>query len=160
MYLLSAILGLRCYTWAFSSCGEQGLLSGCSAWPPRCGGFSCRTFTDCRAPAQQLWHTGLVAPWNVGSSQTRGQTHDSCIGRWILNHWTTSKVSNSVSNLPIWLDSGKNHRVFQTLAEWHWNLSIPNNLLIMKTPYSWVPHRSTKLEYLGPGQLQYLTFIL
>ena len=40
------------------------------------------------------------------------------------------------------------------------SVPVPNNLLIMKTPYSWVPHRSTKLEYLGPGQLQYLTFIL
>ena len=26
MYLFLAVLGLRCYVWAFSSCGEQGLL--------------------------------------------------------------------------------------------------------------------------------------
>ena len=26
---------------AFSSCGEQGLLSSCGAWVSQCGGFSC-----------------------------------------------------------------------------------------------------------------------
>ena len=40
-------------------------------------------FLGSRAQVQQLWHTGLVAPWHVGSSQTRDQT---CIGRWILYH--------------------------------------------------------------------------
>ena len=34
---------------------------------------------------------GLVAPWHVGSSQTRGQTHVSCIGRQVLNYWTTGE---------------------------------------------------------------------
>ena len=31
---------------ALLSCGEQGLLSSCSAWASHCGGFSC-----CRAQA-------------------------------------------------------------------------------------------------------------
>ena len=34
--------------------------------------------TEClstHAEAQQLWHTGLVAPWHVESSQTKDQTH-------------------------------------------------------------------------------------
>ena len=35
-----------------------------------------------------VWHIGLVAPWIVGSSQTRDQTHVPCFSRWILNHWT------------------------------------------------------------------------
>ena len=35
---------------------------------------------------------GHVALWYVGSSQTRDQTHVSCIGRQILNHWTTREV--------------------------------------------------------------------
>ena len=26
IYLFMAVLGLRCFTWAFSSCGERGLL--------------------------------------------------------------------------------------------------------------------------------------
>ena len=42
-----------------------------------------------RARAQQLWHTGLVAPQHGRSSGTRDQTPVSCIGRQIslpLNH--------------------------------------------------------------------------
>ena len=35
---------------------------------------------------------GLVAPWQVESSQTRDQTRVPCLGRQILNHWTTREV--------------------------------------------------------------------
>ena len=38
--------GLCCCTWAFSSCGEWGLLFVCGVWSSHCGGFSC-----CRAQA-------------------------------------------------------------------------------------------------------------
>ena len=41
---------------------------------------------------QQLWLVGLIALWHVGSSQIRDQTRVPCIGRWILNHWTTREV--------------------------------------------------------------------
>ena len=41
---------------------------------------------------QQLWCTGLAAHWNVGASRTRDWTCVACIGRWILNHWTTGEV--------------------------------------------------------------------
>ena len=44
-----AALGLRCCTWAFSSCGERGATLHwgswatfcCRAWASHCGGFSC-----------------------------------------------------------------------------------------------------------------------
>ena len=42
--------------------------------------------------AQQLWCTGLAAPWHTESSQTRDQTLVACIGGQILNHWTTREV--------------------------------------------------------------------
>ena len=65
----------------------------------RCVGFSsCITRVQLlwhmgtKMPAQQLWHTGLVAPWHVGSSWTRNQTCVPCIGRQILNHWTIREV--------------------------------------------------------------------
>ena len=45
-----------------------------------------------RAWAQQLWCRGLAALRHVESSQSSDQTHISCIGRLILNHWTTRKV--------------------------------------------------------------------
>ena len=35
---------------------------------------------------------GLVAPWCVGSSQTRARTRVPCIGRQILNHCTTREA--------------------------------------------------------------------
>ena len=35
---------------------------------------------------------GLVAPWHVGSSQTRDRTRVSCIGRQSLIHWATREV--------------------------------------------------------------------
>ena len=64
----------------------------------RTGFSSCSTWahqlwlSGSGAQAQQLWHTGLVAPWHVGSSQTRARTHVPCIGRWILNHCATREV--------------------------------------------------------------------
>ena len=39
-----AALGRHCCAQAFSSCGKQGLLSGCSAWASHCSGFSCGTW--------------------------------------------------------------------------------------------------------------------
>ena len=39
-----------------------------------------------------MWHTGLVALQYVESSWTRDQTHVPCVGRWILNPWTTREV--------------------------------------------------------------------
>ena len=87
--------------WAFSSCSKWGQLSSCKL-ASHCSGLSCCRvwalgllgFSSCntqaqqlwllgfRAQAQLLWHTGLVAPQNVGSSWTRGWTQVSCIGRW------------------------------------------------------------------------------
>ena len=42
--------------------------------------------------AQQLWCTGLIAPWYVGSSPTRDGTHISCIGRQILYYRATMEA--------------------------------------------------------------------
>ena len=51
--------------------------------------------TGSRAQAQQLWHTGLVALWHVGSSRTRARTRVP-FGRRILNHCTTREVPNLI----------------------------------------------------------------
>ena len=98
---ISAVLGLRCCARAFSSRGEQGLLSSCGVRASRCGGFSCcgalapgrADFNSCSTQAQLLWHkgsrlqtqelwpSGLVALWHVGSSQARDRTCVPCIGK-------------------------------------------------------------------------------
>ena len=56
-YLFLVVLGLHCYAWAFSSCGEWGLLSSCVARASHCGGFFC-----CRAWAPGTWASVLAAP--------------------------------------------------------------------------------------------------
>ena len=86
----------------FCSCRELGLLfsrgSLCSTGFPLRWFLLWNTgsrhmgFSSCSSWAQQLWCTGLAAPWQVKSSQTRNQTCVPCIGRWILNHWTTVEV--------------------------------------------------------------------
>ena len=39
--LFLVVLGLHHCAWAFSTCGEQRLLSSCGAWASHCSGFSC-----------------------------------------------------------------------------------------------------------------------
>ena len=64
----------------------------------RAGFSSCGTWAQqlwlagSRAQAQQLWRTGLVAPWHVGSSRARARTRVPCIGRRILNHCATREA--------------------------------------------------------------------
>ena len=93
---ISSALGLHCCTAGFLYCGEQGLLSSGSAWFLTAVASLVAEHRS-RAQAQQLWHTGLAAPWCVGSSWTRDRTCVSCIGRWILNHWTTRAASKQVT---------------------------------------------------------------
>ena len=39
-FFFLAALGLFCFAWAFSGCGEEGLLSTHGAQASHCGGFS------------------------------------------------------------------------------------------------------------------------
>ena len=92
----------------FSSCGEGGVRSSCGAQTSHYGGFSCgaqalgtwvsvaaaRRLQESQVPgssaqARSLWHIGWFAPWHVESSWIGYWTHVSCIGRQILNPWTT-----------------------------------------------------------------------
>ena len=63
--------------------GREGFCS-CSTWPQKL------QLLVSRAQAQWLWHTDLVAPRHVGSSQTRDQTHVSYVShivRWAHYLW-------------------------------------------------------------------------
>ena len=102
----------------FSSCGgERGLLSSSGTW------LSSRRLLLLQSAAARVWaqqvccvvartvpHALTLTPsffffWLQGmwdlSSQTRDQTCVLCIGRWILNHWTTRQVpqTNFLANL-------------------------------------------------------------
>ena len=46
-----------------------------------------------------MWLTGLVAPWHVGSSQTRTRTRVPYIGRQVLNHCATREALSFVFEL-------------------------------------------------------------
>ena len=98
---------------------RAGATLRCSAWASDCSGFSCcgtqalghLGFSSCgtraqqlwlkgsTAQAQQLWRTGLVSLWHVGSSWTRDLTGVPCIGRWILKHCTTREVKDTLNTV-------------------------------------------------------------
>ena len=83
-FLLIYLLVFGC---AGSCCCTRSFLFSCSYSLFQCPGFSLQwplllQSTGSRCP-------GLVGPWHVESSQTRDWTQDPCIGRRILNHWTT-----------------------------------------------------------------------
>ena len=60
-----------------SSSGEQGLLFIAVRLLLWSTGFRAHRL-------QQLWRTGLVALWHVGSSRIKDRTRVSCMGKWIL----------------------------------------------------------------------------
>ena len=64
VYLFLAELGLCCYALAFLCFQWAGLISSCGVQTSHCSGFSC----------WGLQSLGLVAPWQVESSQTRDAT--------------------------------------------------------------------------------------
>ena len=82
-----------------SSFCEQGLLSSCDVQASHFGGFSCCRAQALGAWAQQLQRLSTVVVAHGSScSETcgiflvRDGTHVPCIGRWILNHWTTREA--------------------------------------------------------------------
>ena len=95
-YLFMAALGLHRCPWAFSSCGEQELVSSCGARASYCGGFSCCRALALCTWASELWCMDLVALWHAGSSWTRDQTRVLCFGRQILNNWTTREATGGI----------------------------------------------------------------
>ena len=53
-----------------------------------------------------MGYTGLVAPWHVGSSRIRDLTYLPCIGRGILNHWSSREIQGKTF---MCLKGGINH---------------------------------------------------
>ena len=93
-------LSLAVWTGAALPCGlhasQCGGFSCYRAWAPVHLGFgSCGTWVsgcgsqtlEHRLSKYSTWGSCQVAP-----SQTRGRTHVSCIGRWILYPWATSEA--------------------------------------------------------------------
>ena len=115
--LFLAVLGLRGCAWASSGFSEWGLLF-LATHMLLITVASLVELSYCGL--QQSWCTGLVAPRHVESSQTRDRTCVPCIGRRILNHWTTRKVA----------------KVFQINFCFNENDSCTFKRLVLKTYYS------------------------
>ena len=100
---------VRAAAWPFSSFSEWGLLwlhcglLTAGASPCRTGALGRGDFSSCAHGLRSCgcWAPstgpvgvapGLVAPCHVGSSQTRGRPRVPCIGRQVLNQWTTREA--------------------------------------------------------------------
>ena len=87
-----AVLGLSCCQRAFSSCGEQGLLSGCGEQASHCGGVSCCRARTLGTQASVVVAHELSALQHVGSSQTKDRTSAPALTRQIPIHCATREV--------------------------------------------------------------------
>ena len=103
IYLFLAVPGLHGCAWALSGCSRQGPasvcscskqgLSNCRVWASRYSGFS-------RCRAQALGRSGsVVRVCERSCSAAHGVVSDQgsnpsvpCIGRCVLNHWTTREA--------------------------------------------------------------------
>jgi len=88
-----AVLSLCCYTQAFCSCSEWGNYSlGCGA------GFSLQGLLLLQSTGSTVGGLGScgTGPWLLHSMWnppcTRDRTRVPCVGRQILNHWTTREA--------------------------------------------------------------------
>ena len=63
---------------------------------------------------------GLVALWDMASSQTRDWTHVPCVGRQILIHWTSREVRNKL------FDGHKIPRTFFPIPQCSISLLFPD----------------------------------
>ena len=100
-----AALGTPYYL-RLSLVAEAGDTPPCGAWAPSLWlpmlpsrGSRQVGLGGCSPQAQQLWHTGLVAPWHVRSSWTRDRTCGPCTGKWALNPWTSREAPASLNSL-------------------------------------------------------------
>ena len=77
--------------------GKRGRGIPTSLHASRCGDFS---FCNHRPKSTGSIIVVRVLNWSlhVGSSWIRDRTHASCIGRWILYHWTTREAPDDKNN--------------------------------------------------------------
>ena len=83
-----AVRGIFRYGVLASLVATHGLLSSCGTWAPEHAGS---VVAVCRLFSCGMWAQLPHGMWDL-SSPTRDQIHVPCIGRQILNHWTTREV--------------------------------------------------------------------
>ena len=85
--LFMAVLSLYGCMWVFSSCG------GCIS---HCGGSFCLGVWTLEPTGSIVVVNQLSCPSARGIVPEQGSNHIPCIGRQILNHWTTRKVLKQI----------------------------------------------------------------
>ena len=91
------MLGLHCCSRAYLV-AERGLVSSGGARASGCRGFPCYRLQGAQASVVEVH--GLNCLQHVGSSRPRDRTRVLCIGRQILNHWTTREVLHDLIFTP------------------------------------------------------------
>ena len=142
------MLGLRCYldfslvagSGAYSLVAVPGLLFAWLLLLWSTGSRACISvvvahwLSSCSSWALEhrfeLWHTGLVAPWHMGSSWTRDRTHVSCIGGWTLYHSATWEA-------PI------HEFFFYVFLILYWNIIALQNFTVFCQASTLISHRYT-----------------
>ena len=156
LVLIFPVLGLYCFARIFCSWG---------AWASHCWGFSLRStssrhvgFSSCstqdhkpwlagtRVQNQYLWHTGLVARWHVGSSQTREQTCVFCTGRPFMPTAPPEKSLRAFFNTTF-----HDFIIAQQISLNHFSASLRNVCLILINQFS----PSVMSDFLLPHELQH-----
>ena len=90
LFIYWLCLGLLCCMQAFFRWGK---FSSCGVWAHQCGGFSCCQAQVLEQRASAVVAHGLSCHTMHGVFPDQGNwTWVPCIHRWILNHWTNSKV--------------------------------------------------------------------
>jgi len=72
--------------------GQVGAPLCCGAQASHCGGFSCCGAQALKCAGSAAGTHGLSCLRACGIFQSRDQTCVHCIGRQILNHWTTREA--------------------------------------------------------------------
>ena len=111
-------------------------------------GLSCCGAQAPDAQAQQLWLTGPVAPWHVGSSQTRARTRVPCIGRQILNHCANREAPDVVFKMAGVLRFGIVHIKFKfsVVQENIWDQILNGCPALFCMPELWLFHYDISLS--------------
>ena len=134
IYLFKAVLGLHCCTGFFSSCGEGGLLSGCSVRTSHCSGFSwCRAVAALGLGTSGWWAASPHTGWG-GHTETDAASDGS--GR---------TPSESICNCP-----GRHHQGWAWVRPWRPGVPIEHEQecwLMRKAVIPW----QTNEEGVSPG---------
>ena len=119
-----------CAARALSGCGAQAShwsgFSGCRAGALGHGASAAVT-PELEVTGSILRHTGLAAPWHVGSSRIRPWTCVALTGWQILQHWATGEAHSSAWKA--WWSFIE--ASFWEIVEWHCEVALQSLVIFV-----------------------------